>query len=253
MQIDITTVITAHAEGSLIHATCMSVKEAIDFAGLQGIKNQVLVIIDKGSTETIEYFNEQAFDWLTVSSVDFGDPGASRNFAGTLATGKYIAFVDGDDLWSHNWLTEAFRFCQSDNRDIICHPAMNLYFGTEEPIVFFHEDSEDDIDKWNLIYSNYWTGLFFTKTSILQKHPQSVINIKSGLGFEDWHWHCETLANNIPHKVVNNTIHFIRKKPDGVLARSVDIGCVLPPTNLFLQLASEAQQKTHSLRTQTKK
>ncbi len=108
--IDITIIINAHTEGTLVHASCLSIRKSMLFAEKEGITCEVLAVIDKGSKETLDYFKETGFDWIIPHYVDYGDLGSSRNYGASQAKGKYIAFLDGDDLWSENWLVEAFKF-----------------------------------------------------------------------------------------------------------------------------------------------
>lgn len=230
---DITVIINAHNEGSLAHHSCLSIREAIDFAELYEIRVEAIAILDNPNQETVDYFTESNHKWLKVIHVNYKDIGLSRNYGVSTANGKHIAFLDADDLWSYNWLYEAYTFCKNEKTDIICHPELNFYFG-ENAYIFLHEDStSSEFNKWKLVKHNYWTSLVFLQKKLYLEQIQINTNLSSGWGYEDWHWHCETLANGIHHRVVPNTAHFIRVKQDGQLISSGQNRCILPSTKLF--------------------
>lgn len=57
------------------------------------------IIVDDGSTDgTHEYLARQAGPWRLIEQPNAG-PGAARNTGVSHAAGRYIAFLDSDDLW----------------------------------------------------------------------------------------------------------------------------------------------------------
>ena len=230
---DITVILNAHSEGSMAHYSCLSLKECIDFATDKGLIVEAIAVLDNPTQETIDYFNEQNYSWLKVVVVKFQDIGLSRNHGATIANGKYIAFLDGDDLFGYNWLFEAHSFCSKQFLDVICHPELNFNFG-EKVHYFVHEDStSENFDKWEMSKNNYWTSLVFLKRSVFLSQLQINVDMKSGWGHEDWHWHCETIANKFSHRVIKNTAHFIRAKGYGRLENANSNNCLVPATTLF--------------------
>ena len=230
---DISAILNAHSEGSMVHYSCLSLKEAIDFATDKGLIVEAIAILDNPNQETIDYFEEQNYPWLKIVNVNYGDLGLSRNHGATIATGKYISFLDGDDLFGYNWLFEAHSFSSKHFFDVICHPELNFYFG-EKIHIFPQEDStSENFDKWELSKNNYWTSLVFVKRTVFLNQLQINIDINKGWGYEDWHWHCETISNKISHRVIKNTAHFIRSKNDGLLMKTNLNNCLLPATSLF--------------------
>src|SRR5690606_37102708 len=99
--------------------------------------------------------------WLLY--LDNGDLGCSRNDAVKSADGTWIAFLDGDDLWPHDWLVKAQAAASRDPRFVVWHPEVNLYFG-ERADVHIHLDMEDDVFRPEMLaLENIWTALCFTR------------------------------------------------------------------------------------------
>ena len=76
-------------------------RPAIESVFAQSFDDWELIVIDDGSTdgtaEYIEGLNDPRARVIRVPHIGF--PGALRNAAAKYATGKYLAFLDSDDLW----------------------------------------------------------------------------------------------------------------------------------------------------------
>ena len=74
---------------------------------VQTFSDYELIVVDDGSEDgSVEYFSQRR-DLLFLRQGNKG-PGAARNLGLRAATGKYICFLDSDDLW-FPWTLQTFR------------------------------------------------------------------------------------------------------------------------------------------------
>ena len=208
---DIRVIITAHREGMLAGVSARSAAAAIAHATGCGLSCEVVVVLDRSddlTSQTLrEYFGEDA----RCFESDLGDPGLARNLGLERARGLHSAFLDADDLWSENWLSDAHAYLQR-RPDVIAHSCCNIVFGAEQ-LVWWHTDSESPLcDPEYLEWMNYWDALCFARTEVLRRFPFRANDIAAGFGHEDWHWNKITLLAGVQHKPVPGTIHFKRKR-----------------------------------------
>lgn len=100
------------------------VGEAIQSVVSQTYKNIELIIVDDGSTDrTSDVIARFKKTNTTIKYYKFDiNSGAaqSRNYAIKMAAGKYLAFLDGDDIWVSNKLERQIRFMEDNNYHFTC-------------------------------------------------------------------------------------------------------------------------------------
>ena len=95
------------------------VLESIDSVLRQTYKNWELIIVDDMSTDNSftvvqEYIRDEARIKLYRMNQNSG-VSSTRNYALELAEGKYIAFLDSDDLWLSDKLEKQLAFMENEN------------------------------------------------------------------------------------------------------------------------------------------
>ena len=217
---DVTIVTLTHAEGLLSFRSLKSAKRSADYAETYGLKVEVLVVMDNPTLQTKNCIESNGAFYSSLYLTDFSNPSKAREFGALQAKGKYLAFLDGDDLFSQNWVLEAFTFINNaKKKDIVLHPEYNLIFETEHLLVKNLDQESPDFKKLILFESNPWSALSFVSRDIFLQLPHKDFAAVGGYGYEDWHWNCETIARGYIHKVVPKTAHFIRRKKALSLSR----------------------------------
>ena len=73
--------------------------EAVDSVLLQTFKDYEIIVVNDGSPENMTEFLTQYSNKIKYIKKENGGPSTARNTGIEIATGKYIAFLDSDDLW----------------------------------------------------------------------------------------------------------------------------------------------------------
>ena len=232
---DVTAVINGHTEGLMALSSLRSLARNADTARLAGLKIELIAVLDKPDPLTLEIFESFANmrTDIRVEVVDMGDLGFARNKAAALASGKWISFLDADDIWADRWLVEAFTAAENDPRQVVWHPAVNVYFGARAHL-FLHGDMDDpQFDISTLSYTNLWTALAFVSAEFLRQTPYARTDLKRNIGYEDWSWNIEVVNQGAIHKVVPGIAHAIRTKSVSLLSQTIAAGCIAHPTHFF--------------------
>lgn len=232
---DLTVIINAHGEGILAARTINAVVAAAEHCRQSGITVELLAVLDCPDDETRGLFARRAHGFDRVVEVAFADVGPARNAGVALATGRYVTFVDGDDLIAPNWLAQAFNFYEASDGQttLVLHPELNVYFGETAPYVWRHTPQTPSALN-DLLEHNLWTALCFTTRAALLEVAYERSEPGSGFGYEDWHWNCETVARGYVHVPVPGTVHFIRVHTDAS-RRQIQCrdGAIIRPSAFF--------------------
>ena len=209
----VTCVLTAHDEGSMTPVSARSLLQAVEVAAAAGLACEVVLMLDRPTDATRRALTSFIRDARpTVIETDHGDQGLVRNDAVAAASGAYIAFLDGDDLWSGNWLVAAHAVCHADPGRVIAHPEINWFFEGQATALFPPDMRDPDFDLSLLRCENVYDALCMAPAEVYRLHPFGQRDIKGGFAFEDWHWACETVDAGYLHHVAQSTIIFKRRR-----------------------------------------
>lgn len=106
-------------------------KECIDSILNQSYQNYEIICIDDASTDNsgkiLLNYKEKFPNVKIFSNKSNQGPSVSRNIGIKNATGKYIMFVDGDDLIAQNSLSELYYIAETEQTDILYFNMINFY------------------------------------------------------------------------------------------------------------------------------
>jgi glycosyltransferase involved in cell wall biosynthesis len=216
---DISVIVTAHNEGVILGATLNSAVEAVAAARDAGLNCQLLLGFDDASPTTKAIAEHPSFNDFSVHELALCDPYLTRNEMAEKASGKLIAFLDGDDLVSENWLTRGVELQQksvSERHVTVIHPEMNVIFDRQTG-AFAKIEQLDPLFLPEVFYfENYYDLMAIAPRSLYLEHPFCQRDIELGYGFQDWQWNLETMAAGVLHLTAANTIVFKRRRPDSI-------------------------------------
>jgi glycosyltransferase involved in cell wall biosynthesis len=229
--LDTSIVITAHREGWLSHRTLRSVRRSMGFAAERGMSAEIVAILDRPDAATRSFFQQQTD--VRRYEVDFGDSGPSRNFGVRQSWGRYINFLDGDDLFCRSWLWKAYDDAEQAGQPTVWTPQISVVF-EDEYFVWRHPSSNDpDFRPEQLIDFRHWLPGLLVPREIALRFPFAECHPGSGFGWEDWHWHCELLAGGVTIRAVEGTTFFHRRRPASRSAIHIQRHAIHRPTQLF--------------------
>jgi len=96
------------------------IKEAIDSVLAQDFIDFELIVVDDGSTDNTSEILDSYSDDITVLRQNNKGVSAARNRGLSEASGRFIAFLDSDDLWLSKKLSSQVDFFNSNPDALIC-------------------------------------------------------------------------------------------------------------------------------------
>lgn len=237
MKYDASLVVLFHGEGLIAHQTLTNVRAVVSTAKASDISVETVCVLDRPTAETARVVgaHELTRNGLVVEA-DFGDLSASRNAGIAASNGRYVGVLDGDDYCSENWVAAAVVYLKSRpaRSSLIAHPEYVASFGAIEDFVQ-QVDQEDALFSESVMLThNFWNSVSLAERSVYERFPYALNGSnQTGFGYEDWHWHCQTIAAGFVHKVVPGTASFYRRKTEGILHRDASGNAVIQPTALF--------------------
>lgn len=234
--LDLTVVITTHAEGRLLRPTLRSVSAALARVVELGWSCELLIVCDNADEAT----SAEARRWqvhadgsfaIRLLEVALGESGAARNAGAEDARGEFVGFVDGDDLVSENYFATAVEVLTSTELPAIVHPEYVISFGARSVVWRTDPTDHHDVSYRDLIRHNLWPSSATARRDVYLAHPYRSLHPGSGYGPEDWVWNIDTSAAGIVHLVGPGTVFFYRVRERGGVNNRHALS-ILPPFDL---------------------
>lgn len=231
----ISVVITFHNEGAYAHRTLNGLELMCRSAAEHDLQVELLCALDNADPLTAEIVSQHPLVSRQGRCLEMrhGDVGSSRNAAIDQATGDYIAILDGDDLYSPRWLALAYHRCRQFEWPVIVHPERIVSFGILKGMATVFDTSCGDLNEISPLTANRWIVTSFAPRTVYQCLPYTATDTgRTGFGFEDWHWNCETLAAGLHHVTAAETALFYRRRPDSMVMQQLAHHAIIRPTAL---------------------
>lgn len=213
--VELSIAVTAHSETVVAGPAMRSVEIAIGAAQAEGFQIERLIGLDTPSDDCRAFFSQPEYASWRLTEHNLRDQGRGRNALAEIATGRWIAFVDADDLVSENWFVIAASLlakADQENRKIIVHPEINWVFDARQSV--FTKPFQDDpffIPHYFYVL-NYYDALCIAPREAFKKIPYVFRKMSDGFAYEDWQWNIESMTAGWSHVVAKNTIIFKRRR-----------------------------------------
>lgn len=234
--VDISIIITFHDEGILAHSTLNSAERCRKSAAINGITTEYIWVLDDCDEETRNIiFSHPAMQSSPKISLTFyGDVAEARNSGVNISEATAIAVLDGDDYFSTNWIEQGWRHLNIYGEKSIVHTEFVVDFGTTYGYTRQIDQSSRYFNQNGLLVGNYWTSWTLSHRNTYLKCPYRPTKaLKTGFGYEDWHWNCETIASGFEHRLAFGTVGFYRRKKKGRVNSETEVGALIEKTHLF--------------------
>ena len=109
-----------------IYNTALYLSEALDSICNQTLKEIEIILVNDGSTDnSLEIIREYSLrdNRITYFSQPNQGQGVARNLGLSHAVGKYIYFMDSDDILSIETLEECYSMCENNQLDFVLFDA----------------------------------------------------------------------------------------------------------------------------------
>jgi glycosyltransferase involved in cell wall biosynthesis len=220
---DLTLIVTAHNETLVCGPTMEAADIAVNAAHPAGYTVQAIIALDNATDETTEYFNQSDFDHWERWVMHEGDLGRVRNALVPRASGRFIAFLDADDLFSQNWLADgvaALYAAEERGESAIVHPEVNVIFDGGKYLLQ-NVDQDSPLFTPHFLYvRNAYDSLCMSPREAHMEVPYVHRDIPNGLSYQDWQFAIETMSRGWKHVVVPDTIIFKRRRDVSLVTES---------------------------------
>jgi hypothetical protein len=220
---DLTVVVTAHNETAVCGPTMDSGDRAVEVARERGYTVQTIIGLDAPSEATHAYFHQPCFDHWERRIHQERDLGRVRNALVPQTEGRYIAFLDADDLFSENWLAEgvaALDAAAERGVRAIAHPELNVVFDGLNTLMLSTDQTSPLFTPHYLYVRHFYDSLCMAPRDAHLAIPYQELDIPHGLAYEDFQWTIETMTAGWQHLVVKDTIIFKRRRDFSLVTES---------------------------------
>jgi hypothetical protein len=223
MSTDLTVVVTAHDETAVCGPTMHAADLAVEAARARGLTVQTIIGLDTPTDATRTYFHQPHFDHWERRVLHERELGRVRNALVPECEGRYIAFLDADDLFSENWLAEGVASLDAAaqrGQRAIAHPELNVLFDGQRTVFVNIDPGSRLFTPEFLYFRHYYDSLCMAPREAHLEHPYVTRDVPNGLSYQDFQFTIETMDAGWRHVVVRDTIIFKRRRDFSLVTES---------------------------------
>lgn len=229
--------------------------QALDSICNQTLHELEIILINDGSTDNSQSIIEEyalkdnRIQWLTQPNQQ---QGVARNNGLLLARGKYIYFMDSDDLLERTTLQHCYNICERDQLNFVTFDAETLIESNNTTIPLYTYCRKNIIEEdklWNgmelldyqlnhnIFYVAPW--LFFTSYEFLQKYFSG---FPVGIIHEDHVFAMQIMLNAKRIRYIAQPFFKRRIRPDSTMTTTFSMRNIEGYTSVCTQIGNWAQQ-----------
>ena len=222
--------IFAKDEAHLLHRTIVSVKRALAALSGLGVAADVVVVQYGNCEKTRAWLAEKC--QFRVVGLEQASLGEARSRAFELLKNRFLAFIDGGDLWSANFLVDALSRATRCGQQVVWRPAFSVSFADEyfSTNLLVRRDTPwpEVLNPASLLLEPIFPATFLTARTVLEAVPFPVEDKERGWTEIDWWWSANLAGQGIEQIPVAESIHYHRVPPPELQVKRGRMG----PTSL---------------------
>ncbi|WP_349548943.1 glycosyltransferase family 2 protein [Leuconostoc mesenteroides] len=199
-----------------VHNTTDYIVQALDSITKQESYNtndiEVIIVDDKSTDNTLNIIKELPNwnEFVIIENKKSLGPGQCRNIGISYAKGEYIAYLDGDDYISSNYLSVIVPYLRLAKYDVFVFDYSRFY--DNDGLVYYTSSVDKDIDKQ---YTAAWNKV--VKSDVARQAVFLSDNIK----WEDVYYTVVLNQNINSIKLISEPLYFYRRRA-GSLSNNVE-------------------------------
>jgi glycosyltransferase involved in cell wall biosynthesis len=207
------------------------VSECIDSVLAQSYKNYEIILVDDGSKDNSGIICDKyskRYDFIRVIHKKNGGLSDARNVGLKELSGKYVIFLDSDDLWiNSSFLENAEKFIQENgDQDVILFQGNKFYEQYNKVVEdrrynaeIINSSTKDEILK-HLINTNSYSMSACTKILLRKSIEKNNLYFKKNLLGEDLDWFLKLIISDC-NIVALNEINYLYRIRNGSITQSI--------------------------------
>jgi hypothetical protein len=209
---DLSLVVHATADHLQDLPSCIfSAERARGQAQAAGHAVQSLIAVDPAESALLQWCQERLDATWDVVLLTEPQAGLADPTVWARCRGHFVAWTDGRDLWSGNWLRAALA--RASVHGGAWHPEMLLtysgdHFAQEGRSFRLLSEREGSLDA--LLAADTLPTGFLCAHALLERLPFPRADALRGLGAVNHWWHCQAAAHGVLLGVVPETFHYRR-------------------------------------------